>query len=890
MAILPDQIEKPEFVWASLDETLEQVRERLESPEIDNKWRAFVFVRSQKGTYAATSVFDLQQSVWEAGPPALKRRLRDLGLFHLHPGVDADSVNLAEAQRLASQHGGYVVIVRGKQVEGLVRRPGRFRLPLKPPDAFDLFDELIPKAVLDKVEFVEATPNTTVAKVAADLKSLGAPDQAYVVVDMGDGSFQVMSTHDLSLEVDKGDPQIWTFPIHYFESKLRLAETREIDTIGYKQAQALADRSHFLVLTDQGQPRGLLLSSVIWRSAELRDMVPYDVAKGPYGLYNAPETFLEGLPAEVEQEQEPRYVNLWFEDAKKGTLDPSEALVLDQLYHLALNVGRLLPHSIIDWERRPGGPMALVEPGEETYLYISVHSQDFYIPEPTQALWLPKAGDTQVLHIPVQPLRFGRGQDRAKLEICLYYRAFLVQTFEIRAEVVAAGEKALSDQPQSAELTHERTKGFPDMALLPPRELSLTISREGIDRYAFTFLLDPDPEDKAAAQRAIELSCPVRMTRDDLTHLITKARRQFYNVVRRFDKLQEQDEATYRRATRALAQVGRQLYLKLFDDGPARTLADWMEKSLPDGSTIQIVDLAGDFVFPWSLVYTEPPWDDDKPLDATRFWGWRYKLVILTGDMLDTYRQASPALDVDDSLRLSVGMYQRLKGIQKQNEFFDTLDEQTPFQVTPEILTQQRKMSQALAEANRDIYYFFCHGFTEKIATDIQLDADLVSAFTLMSAERLGAQSESVRDHREDLFDVSDSWLRLTRGRIPLTKLKETVPDEFSKHPFVFLNMCESAQVLPSLSDGFVPFFIRRGARAVIGTECSMNTLFADDFSRAFLTRFFQGEPVGDILLALRRAYLEAKNPLALAYTLYADADLHLDLQPAGREQAPQPD
>jgi hypothetical protein len=55
-----------------------------------------------------------------------------------------------------------------------------------------------------------------------------------------------------------------------------------------------------------------------------------------------------------------------------------------------------------------------------------------------------------------------------------------------------------------------------------------------------------------------------------------------------------------------------------------------------------------------------------------------------------------------------------------------------------------------------------------------------------------------------------------------------------------------------------------------------MNTVFADDFSRAFLTRFLQGEAVGDILLALRRHYLEQQNPLALAYTLYCDADLRL--------------
>jgi hypothetical protein len=143
-----------------------------------------------------------------------------------------------------------------------------------------------------------------------------------------------------------------------------------------------------------------------------------------------------------------------------------------------------------------------------------------------------------------------------------------------------------------------------------------------------------------------------------------------------------------------------------------------------------------------------------------------------------------------------------------------------------------------------------------------------------------------MRDHLDDLFDVSDSWMRLTRGKLPLAMLKETVKGKFSRHPLVFLNMCESAQILPSLSDGFVPFFIQRGARAVIGTECSMNTSFASDFARAFLTGFFQGVRIGDILLILRRRYLEQGNPLALAYTLYSDADLRLSksVLPAGQK------
>jgi hypothetical protein len=55
-----------------------------------------------------------------------------------------------------------------------------------------------------------------------------------------------------------------------------------------------------------------------------------------------------------------------------------------------------------------------------------------------------------------------------------------------------------------------------------------------------------------------------------------------------------------------------------------------------------------------------------------------------------------------------------------------------------------------------------------------------------------------------------------------------------------------------------------------------MTSTFADPFAQAFLQRFLQGQPVGRILLDLRRAFLGRGNPLGLAYTLYCDADVRL--------------
>ncbi|MGQ9598174.1 MAG: hypothetical protein ACUVWZ_02035 [Anaerolineae bacterium] len=863
-------------VWTTPDETVETIREQLRNLGGHRQYNAPILIRLSDGRIAPTSAPMLRKLAQEKGATILKSRLAEL-IDALCPqpwAIESQAPDYREASAAANQRQLPVIATEGGRPAGLALPPSHRVLQVAVDrEAFDLFDEPCDPSALAQTQFVTATLNTTVAKVALDLKTTREPEQAYVVVEMDDGSFRVMTARDLNVDVKKAGADVWNLPLRLFTSRLRPAEVRECETVGQKQAQALANKKKFLVLTAQGKPVGLVLSQDFPRSGE------FEVEGPGYDLFGAPQSFLQSFQAEIQPKKAPRYVNLWFEDRRQRPINRTQALIIGDTYYLAMNVGQLQSDlSIINWEQKePGGPQAIVEPQEkEAHLYVSISSQDFAIPEPTRQLRLPKEGSTETIHIQLEPLHRSHGSDLATLDVYLYYRTYLVQTFRVEVQVVAANEAASSARPQSAELTHARTTDFPQMEKLPPREMSLTITRNGADRYRFTFLIDPDLMDHASADKAIELSCSVHLTRDDLTHLITKARRQLYNVAQIFDLLQVRDEQAYQRATRALARVGRQLYLKLFESSSARALRDWIEASLPEGSTIQIVDLAGDFVFPWSLVYTDQPWDDDKPIDVAKFWGWRYKLVILTSSLLDNYRQAEPVISTDEPLRISIGLHERLIGADKQKAFFADLASRTGHRVMPEILTNRRVMSHALTDADRDLYYFFCHGYTERIATDIQLDIDLVAHFARTATENLASRSQSIRDHLDDLFDVSDSWIRLTRGRLPLAMLKETVPDSFSRHPVVFLNMCESAQVLPSLSDGFVPFFIQRGARAVIGTECSMNTLFADDFARAFLTRFFQGEAVGDILLALRRHYLAQGNPLALAYTLYCDADLRL--------------
>lgn len=95
---------------------------------------------------------------------------------------------------------------------------------------------------------------------------------------------------------------------------------------------------------------------------------------------------------------------------------------------------------------------------------------------------------------------------------------------------------------------------------------------------------------------------------------------------------------------------------------------------------------------------------------------------------------------------------------------------------------------------------------------------------------------------------------------------------KFQSRPLVILNMCESAQITPSLSDSFIDFFLDRGAEGVIGTECPMTVEFAHPFAEAFLMEILTGASVGKALLDARRHFMQVKNPLGLAYTLFGSA------------------
>ena len=123
---------------------------------------------------------------------------------------------------------------------------------------------------------------------------------------------------------------------------------------------------------------------------------------------------------------------------------------------------------------------------------------------------------------------------------------------------------------------------------------------------------------------------------------------------------------------------------------------------------------------------------------------------------------------------------------------------------------------------------------------------------------------------------ADSSSLVVSDGRVTLGELNTSAPTDIKLrgNPLVFINACESAELSPLFYDGFVPYFMGKGARGVIGTECRTPGLFAAEWAKRFFERFLAGEPLGTAFLALRREFLEQHgNPLGLLYAVHCDGD-----------------
>ncbi len=295
-----------------------------------------------------------------------------------------------------------------------------------------------------------------------------------------------------------------------------------------------------------------------------------------------------------------------------------------------------------------------------------------------------------------------------------------------------------------------------------------------------------------------------------------------------------------------------------------------------EAETIQITysNSYSDFIFPWNILYS--PTRKDEPVNPLRFWGARHKIEQVTKgpkkDRIDDIPiQVLFALDPNfgDSA-VQRQMFEDYKAVAKSNL------------VVSDPISDQSTLFEGLIQVpSVHLLYFYCHGYA---ATR----SGLLAADGVQSLRRL---IENIRDNSteesptatalEKLMELTskmagESWIYLGDCEVKESDLKLLTFFE-KRRPIVFLNMCQSADLFPSMSSGLVHVFLDHNASAVIGTESPMTSVFASAFAKRVLDALFAGDNIGTALWKARRHFLTtACNPLGLAYTLYGRVDARI--------------
>ena len=237
---------------------------------------------------------------------------------------------------------------------------------------------------------------------------------------------------------------------------------------------------------------------------------------------------------------------------------------------------------------------------------------------------------------------------------------------------------------------------------------------------------------------------------------------------------------------------------------------------------------------PWGLLYVGDA-SEGAALDWDNFIGMRHVIeqIPLQTSMSvsdSSIRSDNPKLSVSVNVNTTIDTQMHAHFVSQQR----LLGRRAQSGLNLRLVTRGRssEFKRALASAATDdqILYLYCH------------------------AEAAGLNDPG----GPDASSLVSSDARVTLGDLNLDAPTDT---QLRGNPLVFINACESAQMSPAFYDGFVPYFMAKGARGVVGTECQTPALFAAEWAKRFFERFLAGEVLGEVFLGLRQEFLTARQP-----------------------------
>ena len=388
-------------------------------------------------------------------------------------------------------------------------------------------------------------------------------------------------------------------------------------------------------------------------------------------------------------------------------------------------------------------------------------------------------------------------------------------------------------------------------AALRPRQLSLVIRRggEGYDLTAFG---------------ALNAHLMLRITPQELEQIVDDARQALNEVVALDGDGGEcifQEEVSVpgqagQAALARLAQAGLLMYRALFHVRPDPATLKFAEdlRTLAEQKTLKIQVVSDDFFLPWGMLYpisADERYDRDD-VKAERFLGFRHiieHILIQSPPVpLSLEIPTSPKVSVSCNVDRGIDRDFSISAVTDQLAYWQDLQRSTSTTGTA-VQVQIRSTAEEVLRALDDpatedqIWYFYCHANGGSVSDPGKADA---------------------------------SFLQLSNGsRVVLKELRAGRIAALPGSPLILLNACGSATLSPLFYQGFLPYFIMRGARGLVGTECDVPAVFAAAWAQRFFDMFLPGgNSLGGTLLDLRSEFLgQHNNPLGLVYALYCDAD-----------------
>ncbi len=544
------------------------------------------------------------------------------------------------------------------------------------------------------------------------------------------------------------------------------------------------------------------------------------------------EPKMDAADAETEPLEESRFINAQLEGR-----DPAEPLHVDELCTIAFDVDvrarpeSLVKNTILQYGFSPDE--AMLE------LTVQLSSEDFEVLTEPQKLRVPRRGKSlNKARFDIRPKREGDGV----LQAVFLKDGNFVQLVTVRLPV-GGPIHAASPSPTSL------GRGLDASFALQPRDVTLVLTNTGAGFQAI--LAGP-----------VYANATLPITLAELDQMIGQARNDLQGIVDlesgaggspSYQAGIDIPPAVADAALRVVAKAGFRLFQRVFfgpaSDAQSKLLGSRLrEMAQKDRLKIQI--LSERFPLPWGILYMADRFDPDH-IDPEMFLGFKHVIEHIplqpAMQVLANRIDGRPLLSVSLNVNADIDAQMGIPVIAEQLEYWS----QTSKRVGTKLVVRktQEEVKRALADisSSDQLLYFYCHAVSKSLSEGGGPDA---SALVLTG------------DGRLTLGDLS---------------IFAPIGSSLAGAPLVFINACESAEMSPLFYDGFVPYFMGKGARGVIGTECQTPAIFAAEWARRFFDSFLEGKSVGDVFLELRREFYEKHNNLlGLLYALYCDGDTRL--------------